>query len=382
MTRAGRAEGLPPEAHAAALAALPRMTPGRLRALLRWYAPEHAFAVAAGAEPPDPPAAELLARDGLGAAWREAAARRPPGAVWDACLRAGLGVTVLGSPGYPAVLAADVDPPAVLFHRGDLGVLDGRRAGVIGTRRCTSAGRLTAERLGEGLASAGVAVVSGLARGVDGAAHRGALRVDRATPVGVVASGLDVVYPREHAQLWGQVAERGLLLGEAPPGTPPEAHRFPLRNRILAALSEVLVVVESKATGGSLITVREALRRDVTVLAVPGAATGRAAEGTNRLLQDGAQVVLDVDDVLVALGLDGRRSAPALPFDPRPTPMGFDAEVLRAVGVEPVTLDDVVARVGASLGVTALALGRLEATGWVAVTGGWFERLDPRIGRR
>lgn len=375
-------EGLAAEAYAAALAALPRMTPSRLRALLRWYSPPRAFAVAVGAERPDGPVLDLLATDDLGRTWRDAAARRPPAAVWDDCRRAGIGVVVLGSPGYPAALASDLDPPAVLFHQGDLGVLDARRAGVIGTRRCTAAGRLTAERLGEGLASAGVAVVSGLARGIDGAAHRGALRVGHATPVGVVASGLDVVYPREHEPLWRAVAERGVLLSEAPPGTPPEAHRFPLRNRILAACSEVLVVVESKAVGGSLITVREALRRDLTILAVPGATGARVAEGTNRLLQDGAGVLLDVDDVLVALGLDGRRATPALPFDPRQVPKGFDAEVLDALGLEPATLDDVVARVGRGLGATALALGRLEATGWVAVTGGWFERLDPRIGRR
>lgn len=371
--------GLPPEAFAAALAGLPRMTPRRLAALLRWYPPEQAYAVAVGAEPADPPSRELLAADGLGGQWRATGARVSPAEVWDACERGGIGVTVLGSDAYPAVLAADLDPPAVLFHRGDLAALAARRAGVVGTRRCTAGGRLTAERLGEGLAGEGVAVVSGLARGVDGAAHRGALSQGGAGPIGVVASGLDVVYPREHAYLWAAVAERGLLLGEAPPGTAPEAHRFPLRNRILAAVCEVIVVVESKSTGGSLITVREALRRDVTVLAVPGA-PGAAAAGTNQLLQDGALVALDVADVLIALGLDARRAVARLPFDPRPIPPAFDAGVLAALGPAPSTLDDVVARLDAGLGDVALALGRLEASGWVAVTGGWFESLHPRIG--
>ena len=355
------------------------MTPRRLAALLRWYPPEQAYAVAVGAEPADPPSRELLAADGLGAQWRATGASVSPAAVWDACERNGIGVTVLGSDAYPAVLAADLDPPAVLFHRGDLAALAARRAGVVGTRRCTSAGRLTAVRLGEGLAAEGVAVVSGLARGVDGAAHRGALSQGGAGPIGVVASGLDVVYPREHASLWAAVAERGVLLGEAPPGTAPEAHRFPLRNRILAAACEVIVVVESKSTGGSLITVREALRRDVTVLAVPGA-PGAAAAGTNQLLQDGALVALDVADVLIALGLDARRAVARLPFDPRPIPPAFDAGVLAALGPAPSTLDDVVARLDAGLGDVALALGRLEASGWVAVTGGWFESLHPRIG--
>ncbi|QQS25317.1 MAG: DNA-protecting protein DprA [Actinomycetota bacterium] len=371
--------GLPPEAFAAALAGLPRMTPRRLAALLRWYPPEQAYAVAVGAAPADPPSRELLAAEGLGAQWRTAGASVSPAAVWDACERNGIGVTVLGSDAYPAVLAADLDPPAVLFHRGDLAALAARRAGVVGTRRCTSAGRLTAVRLGEGLAAEGVAVVSGLARGVDGAAHRGALSQGGAGPIGVVASGLDVVYPREHANLWAAVAEHGVLLGEAPPGTAPEAHRFPLRNRILAAVCEVIVVVESKSTGGSLITVREALRRDVTVLAVPGAPDAAAA-GTNQLLQDGALVALDVADVLIALGLDARRAVARLPFDPRPIPPAFDAGVLAALGPAPSTLDDVVARLDAGLGDVALALGRLEASGWVAVTGGWFESLHPRIG--
>ena len=129
----------------------------------------------------------------------------------------------------------------------------------------------------------------GLARGIDGCAHRGALQADgRGRPIAVVASGHDVVYPREHRDLWCHVAEKGLLLSEAPPGTPPEAYRFPLRNRIIAALAEVVIVVESREHGGSLITVNEALERNVPLMAVPGGVHNRAAAGTNQLIRDGA----------------------------------------------------------------------------------------------
>ena len=167
-----------------------------------------------------------------------------------------------GATGYPAVLADDLSPPPVLFARGDVAALDGRRVTIVGTRSATAAGREVAAELGAGLAQAGVRVVSGLARGIDGWAHRGALSaVGGGPPVGVVASGLDVVYPPEHRPLWDEVVERGVLLSEVPPGTTPHALRFPLRNRILAALGEVVVVVESKRKGGSLITVEEALLR-------------------------------------------------------------------------------------------------------------------------
>ena len=182
---------------------------------------------------------------------------------------------------------------------------------------------------GAELATAGAVVVSGLAKGIDGAAHRGALRAPSGGPrtVGVVANGLDCAYPREHAALWRAVADDGLLLSEWPPGTAPEKFRFPLRNRVLAALSEVLVVVESRERGGSLTTAREALERSIEVMAVPGAVHNRAAAGTNQLIRDGAQPVTDPSDVLLALGLDHRRAGRRA-FDPRPLPRGVEATVL------------------------------------------------------
>lgn len=366
--------GLPEEAFAAALAGLDRMTVNRLNVLLNRLTPSDAFAVAAGQSRPSGLVAQLFDIDGLASAWRHSAATRSPERVWEECCHHGIGVLVRGRPGYPEPLLHDPSPAAVLFVLGDAARITGRRAGIIGTRNATGSGRDTATTLGRDLAAAGVHVVSGLARGVDGCAHRGALSVtDGAAPLAVVASGLDVVYPREHAQLWRQVADHGAVLSEAPPGTLPEAYRFPLRNRILAALSEVLVVVESRARGGSLITVNEARDRGILVMAVPGALRNRAAEGTNALVRDGCPVVMDVDDILVGLGLDSRRAG-GVAYDPRPRPREADMDFVELL-CEPRTLDQLVLLTGHSLVDCAMVMARLESNGWVHQVNGWFERV-------
>jgi DNA processing protein len=367
-------EELPSEAYAAALAGQAGLTAARLRSLLRRRTPRDVWASLLGDAPVDPVLAEAVERSpGLPQRWQAIGRRHPPRLVWERCRAAGVSVHVLGRPGYPAVLAADREAPAVLFSCGDLAALGVRRVAIIGTRNATATGRSFASELGAGLAAAGVAVVSGLARGVDGWAHRGALSVPGAAPVGVVACGLDVVYPAEHRRLWADVGSRGLLLAEVPPGTSPEAFRFPLRNRILAALSEIVVVVESRAKGGSLLTVDAATRRGVPVMAVPGSPRTPAAEGTNRLIADGAAPVLDTTDVLVALGLSTGRQGPST-LDDRPPPSPLDQEVLDLLGAEPLDIGRVVALTGRTLADVALALSRLEITGWVTRTGGWFER--------
>jgi DNA processing protein len=203
---------------------------------------------------------------------------------------------------------------------------------------------------------------------------------DTAGPIAVVATGLDVVYPREHHSLWAEVGERGLLLSENPPGTGPLPYRFPLRNRIIAALSEVLLVVESRLDGGSLITVREALDRGVTVMAVPGATSTKAAQGTNMLIRDGALVAIEPEDVLMALGLDTRRIVPS--FDARQLPLWPDSDVLDLITTDPLTLNEVARlaseKLAMSFGDVAVSLGRLEAHGWLMCTAGWFERVGAR----
>ena len=370
----GRGEP-PPEAYAAALAGLPWMWPSRLRSVLRRRRPAAAWASVTGAAPLDKVLADAAKRNhAVLDDWRAAARRQPPAVVWERCQHAGIAVHLLVQPSYPSVLAADREAPAVLFARGHLDALDGRRVAVVGTRNATAAGRSIARDLGAGLAEAGVRVVSGLARGIDGCAHRGALSAAGAPPVGVVACGLDVVYPAEHRRLWEDVAEHGLLLGEVPPGTRPDAFRFPLRNRVLAALAELVVVVESRATGGSLVTVDAAERRGVPVMAVPGSPLSPAAEGTNRLLVDGAIPVIDITDVLVALGLStGRRTGPV--SEERAAPEAPDRQVLDLFVGEPLDLERVVAESGRPLAEAALSLARLETAGWLVRTGGWFERV-------
>ena len=364
----------PLAAYVAALAALPEVGPARLAALLERGDPADVLAeLAAGTFVADAPLADACRRADpvpLVRQWGVAAADLDPAALWSAHAAAGVAVRTVDDGAWPARLIGDPEPPVVLFTRGDPAVLDCRPSvAVVGTRRCSRYGWNVAHRLGADLAAAGVVVVSGLAKGIDAAAHRGALdagEIGGAPPVGVVATGLDVVYPRESRVLWQEVADYGVLLTEAPLGTPPARWRFPARNRLIAALADAVVVVESASTGGALHTVDEALARDRPVLAVPGPVTSPVSIGTNRLLRDVAQPACDADDVLAVLGLPPRRQV-----DGRPAPAvgGDDATVLDAVGWTPASLDAVAARAGLALGATAAALARLEAVRLVAPDG-------------
>lgn len=375
---------LPPEAFAAALAAVPLFGPARLERLLRRWPPREAWAAVRSGKGAsvwgagEPPQRVAKARPGVD----QAATKVEPERVWARCQSAGVAVHLLGQPGYPEVLAADLAPPRVLFSRGHLDVLQRRRVTIVGTRNATAAGREVASALGRGLAEAGVVVVSGLARGIDGWAHRGALQAEGgAPPVAVVASGPDVVYPPEHRRLWEEVAGKGLLLSEVPPGSPPHAFRFPLRNRILAALGEVVVVVESRLAGGSLHTVNEATERGVTVMAVPGSPCNPAAEGTNLLLIDGAPPVVAPIDVLIHLGLstaETRHGAPEVPgATSSAASPGDDRWALELLGTEQHDLDSLVRLAGRGLGDVVDAVTRLEEAGLVQRRAGWYERVRP-----
>jgi DNA processing protein len=202
--------------------------------------------------------------------------------------------------GFPPRLAAIADPPLGVFVRGSL---PGEHAvAVVGARRATAYGREVAEYLGREIARAGVAVVSGMARGVDAAAHRGAL-AGGGTTVAVWGGGPDRVYPGEHESLADEIAASGCLVTEYPLGCPPRAHHFPERNRIIAGLCEAVVVVEADERSGALITARLALEEGREVMAVPGSVFSRLSAGPNGLLRAGAAPVLTADDVLSALGL-------------------------------------------------------------------------------
>jgi len=248
-------------------------------------------------------------RSALVREWRESGRFSPPRApdreaarrVAAAC-RDG-GVRVLVPPEHPASLRALHDPPAVLFVAGDPDALHApRRVAVIGARSGSERGRRVAETMGAALSEAGVAVVSGLAEGVDGASHRGCLR-GPGRPVGVLGTGVDSVYPAHHGRLHREVAERGCLVSEYPPGAGPRRHRFLARNRLIAGLAEALVVVEAGARSGTLSTTDFALQLGREVLVVPGPVDDPVCEGTNRLLRDGATLVRGAADLLDSLGL-------------------------------------------------------------------------------
>jgi DNA processing protein len=355
---------LPDVAWLAALASLPGMGPVRLAMVTAGRTAREAWAGLATRAWPAVP--EVAVQQ-----WRAGVAVTDVAALWQAHGDAGVRVLGPGDHGWPSVLSEDLEPPAVLFARGDPAVLERPRVAIVGTRRCSYAGREVARSLGQDLSDAGVCVVSGLALGIDGAAHAGAL-AGATAPAGVVATGLDVVYPRGHTDLWRAGGEQGVLLSEYPLGVWPERWRFPARNRIIAALADVVVVVESHDRGGSMHTVESALERDRLVMAVPGSVRSPASAGTNALLAAGSPPARDAADVLVALGLDrgAWERAPAMV-----APDGDAAIVLDALGWEPSSLEQIADRLDAPLGPVAVHLASLIAEGWVAHRAGWYERV-------
>lgn len=349
-----------------ALVHLPGLGPARGNWLLSGpaSAAEVLAALAGGALPPGlgPPPAGLKAS--VLERWRQALRALDPVERWEAHADAGLRVLTPADADWPFV--DDPDPPVVLWARGRLELLRRRPVvAVVGSRRCTHVGARVAAGLGRDLAAAGVLVASGLAAGIDAAAHRGALQQGRDV-IGVVGTGADVVYPASSADLWEQVGSEGLLVGEAPLGTRGERWRFPARNRLVAALSSALVVVESHAVGGALHTVAEAERRHVPVLAVPGSVTSAASAGTNQLLFDGAFVARDAADVLTLLGLSSAPASPPAVADAAGSVLV--AELLAAVAAGPLPLQDLLAQ--RSVAEVAVVLHRLSTVGLVEVRGG------------
>ena len=282
------------------------------------------------------------------------------------CQRLDIRLLPLSDAAYPGRLKNIYDPPALLYCKGRLPLLDDLLCvAVVGTRDCTPYGVACAEKLGFGLASGGAAVVSGLAKGIDAAAIRGALRAGGVT-VGVVGNGLDVYYPYESRYLYEDVASAGVLLSEYPPGTEPASGHFPVRNRIISGLSLAALVVEAPEKSGALITAATALEQGRDVFAVPGPIDAPASVGCNRLIRDGAGLVSDASDILreyegrFALNLKESREQPeTLGYQarmaPEPKPVAptlslrhSDAEltddqiaVLKALSdTEPMQVDD------------------------------------------
>ena len=282
-------------------------------------------------------------------------------------------------PSYPSALAVLGDPPAVLFGRGDSELL-GRFAAeemvtIVGSRRASSYGRELATGLGRDLASAGLAVVSGMALGIDSCAHRGALEAGGLT-VAVLGCGVDVPYPPRHLRLYEEIVERGLVIAELPPGTTARRWTFPARNRIMAALGRMTVVVEARERSGSLITAEMASDLNREVGAVPGRVGSSPAAGTNGLLREGASVIRGADDVLDSLvGVGVERPAPRARRGP-----ALEPELARVLALveEGATRADALARAsGLEPGPLATALVRLELSGYLrSDTAGRYERTS------
>lgn len=284
--------------------------------------------------------------------------------------RRGLWALAFSDPAYPSCLAEVSDAPAVLWGRGRRDLFSAPAVAVVGSRAALESAVYAARQLAEGLAAAGVVVVSGLARGVDAAAHEGALATG--ATVAVLGCGVDVVYPPEHDALASRVHQSGALVSEFAPGTAPRRHHFPLRNRIISGLSRAVVVVEAAERSGALITARTALDQGREVMAMPGPVAGGRNRGAHALIRDGALLVESAEDVLAALrGLpqaEGQLAGLAETTDPvlESLAPGEEAEIDALVGRTGLDGPSVVARVS-----------QWELQGWVQrVPGGRIIRLS------
>ena len=281
--------------------------------------------------------------------------------------RAGFRALTYGEEAYPGRLKLAPDPPPALFVGG--GLREEGSVAIVGSRRATRAGLETAVVLARTLAARGICVVSGLAAGVDAAAHEGALAGGGRT-VGVLGCGIDVVYPRENMELFTRVGERGALVSEYYLGEAPLPWRFPARNRVIAGLADAVVVVEASEKSGALITARHAVDAGRDVWAVPGPRGAPECRGSNRLLADGAGVLWDIDEFLEAVGApdtspDRRKVEPVSPKPPEGLPER-EAEVLRGVDYRSAGADVVAGRTGVEMKAVLSALSLLELKGYVA----------------
>jgi DNA processing protein len=324
------------------LDALPGVGPATVRALVERFGSGRA-ALASGAA-------------GVPPVGREA--RRAARTALDAARRLGMAVLLHGAPAYPERLHHLADPPSLLFLRGRAELLDTAGVAVVGSRKATPRARSVARRLGAAVAATGVPVVSGLALGVDGEAHRGALDVKGPT-VAVLGRGADAAYPPSHRALFRDILREGLVVSEFPPGTPALPHHFPRRNRILAALCRAVVVVEAGVRSGALITVEHALDLGVDVFAVPGPIDVPSSEGSNGLLADGAHPLVSVAAfVRDYLGVD---AAPTRIEGPE----GPEGRVLARLAAGVASVDEVARAAGLDTSRTLALLSRLEMAGAV-----------------
>ncbi len=268
-------------------------------------------------------------------------------------------------PRYPRLLAEIYDPPPVLYVRGELDPPEVPLLAIVGTRGATSYGKMAAERLAAGIAQAGVTVVSGLAYGIDAAAHRGALAAGGRT-IAVLGSGLDRVYPSQHARLAEQIARQGAVITEFPLGTKPDARNFPQRNRVVAGIAFGTLVVEAGERSGASITAAFAAEQGRDVMAVPGSIYSPASQGTNRLIRDGAIPITGVEDILLELdrGIRPMAAERIVPADE------MERTLLDILGHEPLHIDEIARAASLPMSAVSSGLAIMELKGLARHTGG------------
>jgi len=338
-----------------AFSRVPYIGPARIERLLRtfgslsiaWSAPGEELRVAL--EPRS--LSELLA----------ARSRIDPAGELERLTRSGTRAVHPGHPSYPRLLAEISGRPSVLYVRGELKSVDDKSVAIVGTRRATPYGRQAAERIAAELAQAGVTIVSGLARGVDAAAHRAALDAGGRT-IAVLGSGPDVIYPAEHRRLAEQILESGAILSELPLGAKPDAQNFPARNRIVSGMTLGTLIIEAPIRSGALITASFAADQGREVFVLPGSVFAQTSEGTNALLRDGARLVRDGADILEDLGLAG--GGPVL-TQSRMSLDENERRLLAAVGKEARHIDELAEEAGLPTGAVSALMLTMELKGLV-----------------
>jgi DNA processing protein len=299
----------------------------------------------------------------------------------EAACRGGFGIVTMTDPAYPRLLREIPDPPPMLYVHGELQSLE-RTIAVVGSRHATAYGVDTTHRLCADLAAVGFTVVSGMAVGIDAAAHEGALGGGGRT-VAVLGSGLAKVYPPQHRRLFDRIAARGAVVSEFPIDAGPEAHHFPVRNRVISGMSLGTVVVEATRNSGSLITARLAAEQNREVFAVPGSVQSFKSTGTHTLIKEGAKLVENVQDILDELGFADAPGVPAGRAKQRPPLSEEETRVLDAIGPYPLHIDELVRKVSCDAGALSGILLQLELKGLVTQQPGkLFSAADGRADAR
>jgi len=296
----------------------------------------------------------------------------------DTCTAQAIDIVLISSPDYPALLREIDTPPALLFVKGNTSALNLPQIAIVGSRHHSAAGQQNARAFARYLANSGFTITSGLALGIDAAAHLGAL--ETGNTIAVLGTGVDVIYPRRHQSLYADILTRGgAIVSEFPPGTPARPGNFPQRNRIISGLSLGVLVVEAALKSGSLITARLAMEQGREVFAIPGSIHNPSAKGCHQLIRQGAALVETADDIINELG--GMLAYKAEGVEPANTPDAISKlddtsnKILNALGFDPADLDTLMSRTQLAAATLSAQLVQLELEGWVEQRAGLYNRI-------